>query len=137
MGWLFDGDAWNPSWCSKTVGTVLDLLFGYEPQGMSWYCFVFYHSRFLAKRYATTPSRLCVADKLSIVLTPWWVYHPMARWSGELAEYLEAARRGKYRTMNLHTEEGARVWHAEMCDYLRRWCAEHRDLKEDTWTPRS
>lgn len=101
----------------------------------TWFEFCYYHSRFLAKRDRRPISRLCVADKYSIVLTPWWVYGPLAKLSGELAEYLEEARRGKYKAMNLRAREGLRTWHREMQIYLRAWVATHRDLREDTWTP--
>jgi|GEM_PF-5904394 len=33
------------------------------------------------------PSKLCWADKLSIIYDPWWVYLPRAWLSGELKEY--------------------------------------------------
>ncbi len=143
IGWLFDTEWWNPSWHGRTVGVLLNWLFGKNPGGnppdrggmLTWYCFSFYHSRFLAKRYQTHISRLCVADKFSICLTPWWGYGPMATWSGEIHEYLAAAQQGKYQTMNLRTTEGVRVWHREMQEYLIKWVAEHKDLREDTWTP--
>lgn len=52
-----------------------------------WYHFVKYHSRFLATKNGHFPSRLCYADKLAIVLTPWWLYIPMVRLTGEIREY--------------------------------------------------
>jgi hypothetical protein len=37
-------------------------------------------------------SRLCLADKLAFAITPAWLYIPMARWTGELAEYMERSK---------------------------------------------
>lgn len=37
-------------------------------------------------------SRLCLADKLAFAIMPAWLYIPMARWTGELAEYMERSR---------------------------------------------
>src|SRR6267142_70271 len=145
MGWLFDGvdlkePDWNATWHSRTVGRVLNWLFGTSPGGnpsdrggrLTWYCFSFYHSRFLAKRYGTCPSRLCVADKLSIALTPWWVYLPMVNWTGEIVEYMKLADAGKYDTMQI-TTGNQRQWFSEMTAYLRRWVEQFKDSLSDTW----
>ena len=37
-----------------------------------------YHSRHFAKTADAEPSRLCWADKLSILYEPWWLYLPRA-----------------------------------------------------------
>src|SRR4051812_14945623 len=49
-----------------------------------WGQFCLFHSRFYAKRASQPVSRLCMADKLAIALTPAWLYLPVARLSGEL-----------------------------------------------------
>ena len=49
--------------------TIMRVLFG-----NSWGDFTRYHSRFYAKRDGRHFSRLCVADKLSLALTPAWLY---------------------------------------------------------------
>ena len=115
-------------------GVPCDWIWGQNPQGVTWYCFCFYHSRFLAKRYGTHFSRLCVADKLSICFTPAWLYLPMVRWSGEIHEYMKHANSGKYSTMNIPTTAQL-TWYRGVQDYLRRWVAEHSDGRTDTWTP--
>jgi hypothetical protein len=57
--------------------------------------------------------------------------------TGELTEY----RRGHTRTRTAskgweHTdEESDRDWSRRVRDYCRRWAFEHRDGREDTWTP--
>jgi hypothetical protein len=137
MGWLFDRDTKFAKWFDRR-GRIGPPPYGIFPPNTTFACwsnFTYYHSRFLAKRHDVTISQLCVADKLSIVLTPWWVYGPMAKLSGELAEYLEAAQHGKYKSMNLRTREGVRIWHREMQIYLFSWVQAHKDTLADTWTP--
>jgi len=110
--------------------------------GVEWGDFCRYHSRFYSKRDGKPYSRLCVADKLAISLTPGWLYLPMVKLSGELAEYMELARtRGaaldqKYASMNCADDDPVK-WYANVQEYLRKWVAEHRDGREDKWTPNS
>jgi hypothetical protein len=54
--------------------------------GDPWYEFLLYHSRFLAKQRGAQPSPLCLADKLSIAIEPWWFYLPRVNLSGEVHE---------------------------------------------------
>lgn len=109
--------------------------------GPSWREFCLYHSRFYAKRDGRPFSRLCVADKLAIVYTPWWLYLPMVRATGEIHEYMDLAKmrtamgEPKYASMNLVTDNGERQWYADVQEYLKRWVAEHKDMRQDTWTP--
>jgi hypothetical protein len=128
-------------WIARVVSPICNSLWGFNPQGMTWYCFCFYHSRFLAKRYGTSPSRLCVADKYALCLTPAWLYLPMVRATGEIREYMklagamnDGAGGGKYSAMNISTAD-QRTWYRDVQDYLGRWVAEHRDGRADTWTP--
>lgn len=108
--------------------------------GWGWYSFMLYHSRFYAKKYNQPVSRLCYADKLAIVLTPAWLYLPLVRLSGEIDEYMALAKmrtamgEPKYASMNLTTGDEEQ-WYADVQEYLRRWVEEHRDGREDTWTP--
>ncbi|MCE5336803.1 MAG: hypothetical protein LLG06_19675 [Desulfobacteraceae bacterium] len=108
--------------------------------GPEWRDFCLYHSRFAAVRDGKRFSRLCVADKLSIVLEPAWLYLPRVRLSGEIHEYMAladsrtAAGEPKYASMKLCTNSERR-WFADVQEYLRRWVNEHRDGKVDTWTP--
>jgi hypothetical protein len=104
-----------------------------------------FHSRFLAKRYGARPSRLCVADNLAIALTPAWLYLPLVTLSGEIHEYMGHSGRmrhskfkgeplTKYEHMQLETGS-ASGWKAAMDGYILRWVQEHKDGREDTWTP--
>jgi len=128
-------------WVARIVSPICNWIWGYQPYDSTWYCFVFYHSRFLAKRYGVTHSKLCIADKLAICLTPAWLYLPLVRASGEIHEYMRLAMAmnqqdsAKYSTMNLRVNEGQRIWYRDVQDYVRRWVEEHKDGRADTWTP--
>jgi hypothetical protein len=129
-------------YAARVLSFVCDKLWGRgAPGGTSWYCFCFYHSRFLAKRYGVRPSPLCMADKMVIVIEPAWLYLPRVRWSGEIDEYMGHAKSrndqapGKYSAMGLRTHS-QRIWHRDMQNYVRAWVEEHRDGRDDTWTPK-
>lgn len=114
----------------------------FSPQ---WGEFCLYHSRFYAKRDGKPYSRLCVADKLAVVLEPWWLYLPRVWLSSELWEYMALAGgkgnskyqgepNSKYVSMQLETGT-VRGWHRGMTAYLRDWVRVHKDGRQDTWTP--
>jgi hypothetical protein len=115
---------------------LMGFLFGPE-----WRDFCLYHSRFYAKRDGKPFSRLCVADKLSFVLTPKWVYLPLVRLTGEIEEYMNLAKartelgEPKYASMNICADDIER-WYYDVEEYLRRWVETHKDGREDTWTPK-
>lgn len=120
----------HPYWGAFVMGALF---------GRRWFEFTLSHSRFLAKKLGINPSRLCVADKLATVLTPRFLYLPMVRATGEVHEYMALSRRNnatgdKYSTMNLDASSQL-AWHRDMIAYMRRWVQEHRDGREDTWTP--
>ncbi|WP_248063852.1 hypothetical protein [Paenibacillus silvae] len=48
---------------------------------------VLYHSRYYSNLHCQIPSKLCWADKLSIVYDPKWFYLLRAKLSGEIKEY--------------------------------------------------
>jgi hypothetical protein len=50
-----------------------------------------YHSRHYARNAGIEPSKLCWADKLSILYDPWWLYLSRAIMSGEIKEYRKLA----------------------------------------------
>lgn len=58
---------------------------------MRYHNLVLYHSRHYSRLYQREPSKLCWADKLSILYDPWWFYLPRAWLSGELKEYRRIA----------------------------------------------
>lgn len=115
-----------------------------------WGNFALYHSRFYAKKFGARPSHLCIADKLAIALTPWWLYLPMVIATGEIREYVKLAsdRRPDARSGLIATEDALaltddfwgrwhlyRAWYKDLEKYMREWVGEHRDGREDTWTP--
>ena len=53
-----------------------------------WGQFTLLHSRFFANRMQVKPSKLCVADKYAIVITPSVLLLPMIILTGEIKEYM-------------------------------------------------
>jgi hypothetical protein len=119
-----DADGENhPYWGAFVLGA-----FG----GIRWFEFVLYHSRYLAKQHGKQYSRLCVADKLAIAIVPTWIYLPMVKLTGEVWEYMHA---GKH-VVEAGQHDTPETWFAVTRGYMLDWVAEHKDLKEDTWTPK-
>jgi len=108
--------------------------------GPRWRDLCLYHSRFYAKEHGAPFSRLCVADKLAIALTPPRLYLALAALSGEIAEYMAlscertAAGEPKFASMRLCNTDRER-WYADVQEYCRRWALHHQDGATDTWTP--
>src|SRR5207237_9807938 len=109
--------------------------------GARWFLFTLLHSRYLAKTLSVQPSRLCVADKLAIALTPAWLYLPMVRATGELHEYMaHAPHRSKGNEKltdaerSLVTDTSPSAWYFGVQSYCRRWAYAHQFDQHDTWT---
>ena len=124
------------------IGTAPTGEKSYVKDSYYWHDFSLYHSRYYAKAHSMTPSRLCVADKLSITLEPWWLYLPRTKLSGELAEYMDNARRRAESNEKLSDEErrellsqDGRRWFEGLKSYMRRWVQQHKTPgTQDTWT---
>jgi len=128
MGRLFDcndGSGGCSFSCGKLINSCCRMNF--------WHDLCLYHSRFRAKQDRRLCSPLCFADKLSICLEPAWLYLPRVILSGEIREYMKLAV-DKYSTMGLRTTS-RNSWFADVQTYLRRWVAEHKDGRPDSWTP--
>lgn len=83
--------------------------------GFDHYKLVLDHSRFLCARCGRVPSRLCWADKFSLLFEPAWFYLLRARLSGELREYRElAAERGF-----IGREASDRAWFEQLRAQMR------------------
>ncbi len=102
--------------------------------GPKWGSECLRHSRYWCRRTGLPISRLCLADKLAFVLTPAWLYLPMARWTGELAEYMERSRTRQSGSSDYTTNElndlnsgDERRWLRGLQSYTLRWVLEHRD----------
>jgi hypothetical protein len=109
---------------SEFAGKLMDYFFGKK-----WGDFCRYHSRYWAKKNNKQYSRLCVADKLAIVLTPAILYLPLANFSGEIQEYME----GKAARTPGHGVS-QKEWLRTVKGYVGAWVEEHKDEKEDSWT---
>lgn len=129
MHYLFDGDE-----CGSRGNPAEYDYSHWRFRSQYWFKFCLGHSRFLSKQMNMQPSRLCMADKLSLGLEPWWLYLPRAWASGELVEYMKSAQPdGKHGHMNLK-QVTAKKWYLSVQKYLRQYVEEHRDGKEDVVT---
>lgn len=82
---------------------------------------VLFHSRNVAKRWQQEPSRLCWADKYSMLYDPRWFYLLRARLSGEIAEYrANAAER-----LFVDRSEPDAVWFDKLTTHLGRMAKAH------------
>lgn len=113
----------HPYWGACLMG----LLFGKK-----WFDFTLYHSRFLSKKMGSRFSKLCVADKLALTLTPQWLYLPMVNWTGEIKEYMKDAAINSNGDIPVQSDQ--KIWLKSVQDYVFNWVQEHKDLKEDLWT---
>ena len=130
----------HPEWGAKVMHFLFDRVrsrsggrFWWE---WRWHDFVMYHSRYLAKKDGHHFSRLCVADKLAIALTPAWLYLPMVELTGELDEYMGKMAEHHADMVGKVDNSRAEVWYAGVQEYCRNWALNHRDGREDTWTNR-
>ena len=86
----------------------------------TYYSLCLYHSRHYARNRETEPSRLCWADKLSVLYEPWWLYLPRAWASGELSEYRALA------VPFVPLTASNRTWYAWLQDRLGTLAREQR-----------
>lgn len=113
----------HPYWGAMLMGTLF---------GKKWFDFTLYHSRFLAKKHNANFSKLCVADKLAIALTPSWLYLPMVNWTGEIAEYMKDAAINS--NGEIPIQDSQLLWHKSVQGYVTKWVNEHKNSTIDTWT---
>jgi len=103
----------HPEVGARIAGRLLDDWNGCV-RSHKYHNLVLYHSRHYARNAAAEPSKLCWADKLSILYEPWWLYLPRAWASGELQEYRTiAAGTGFVPLSTSHRE-----WYAWLQDRL-------------------
>lgn len=126
MHWLFDAKKYHVDDCD------CEYCMWAEEYNNEWYNFTLYHSRFLAKKNGKQYSKLCVADKLAICMTPSWLYIPMVTLTGEIKEYMKDFNRN-----GCEGKVGNKYqWKKSVDEYVAKWVEEHKDMKEDTWTPK-
>lgn len=100
--------------------------------GPKWADECYRHSRYWSQRMGLPVSRLCVADKLAFAITPGWLYIPMARWTGELAEYMQRSKERQAGDRGFTAEEltllnsdDAHSWLRGLQSYTLRWVEQH------------
>jgi hypothetical protein len=100
--------------------------------GPKWANECYCHSRYWSQRMGLPISRLCLADKLAFAITPAWLYIPMTRWTGELAEYMERSKERQAGDRSFTDEELILINSAKPRDWLRglqsytlRWVEKH------------
>lgn len=105
--------------------------------GAEWAEFCRRHSRYYARSRGLQVSRLCVADKLAFVLTPPWLYLPLARASGELWEYIERSKDRQAGSECFTPAEWSQVnsqnpreWLNGLQSFTYRWVLKNRDADE-------
>ncbi len=94
--------------------------------GNDWFNLCHLHSRFLARKLRRNPSKLCMADKLSTVLEPWWLYLPRVILTNEIREYMAVADT-KHKDEPIANDKGVRFWFRSVQKYLDYWAYEHRN----------
>jgi len=91
--------------------------------GNSYRDLVLLHSQRLARKLGVEPSKLCWADKASILFEPAWLYLLRARTSGELMEYRSHAARW------VALEEPDRKWFTWLKRRFVKSALAHRDFR--------
>ena len=101
--------------------------------GPAWEDECLRHSRYWCRRMGLPISRLCLADKMAFALTPAWLYLPMTRWTGELAEYMMRSRERQGGDISFTNDEDRLVqsaspeeWLSGLQSYTLRWVERHR-----------
>lgn len=82
--------------------------------GVEEYNLVLFHSRHLAFALGYEPSKLCWADKYSMLYDPDWFYLLRARLSGEISEYRANAAQAGF----IGLEASDRQWLVKLKAYL-------------------
>ena len=99
--------------------------------GKKWGDFTLYHSRFYARNNNANFSKLCIADKYAIVITPTWFYIFLARLSGEIVEYrylLEDAN-SKYNQQRHDVYKAGDTdydWFNKLKIFMNKWVQENK-----------
>lgn len=94
--------------------------------GEEWRKFTLFHSRFMAQRHGAEVSKLCLADKMVIVLHPKWLYMIQTTLSGEIFEFMHKNHHenGKYKADNIDTSSKS-AFVDSMKAYMRVWIKKH------------
>lgn len=93
--------------------------------GNMWGDFTLYHSRWYAHLANEPYSRLCVADKYALCLTPAIIYIPMVSLTGEIKEYMAIRKESKADGTHNHTNKW--VWLKAVKAYVHNWVILHKN----------
>lgn len=113
----------HPEWAAGVAHWLLDRprfvplspsFFIWKRHNTTYHDLCLYHSRHYARNAGVEPSRLCWADKMSILVERWWTYLPRAWASGELEEYREIAEATGF----IPKVKSSREWFAWIRDRL-------------------
>jgi hypothetical protein len=130
IGYLNRSDMDGPSGEEHVVlgARIMGSLFG-----PAWADECYRHSRYWSRRMGLPVSRLCLADKLAFAMTPPWLYIPMARWTGELSEYMERSKERQAGDRSFTAEElrllesgRPKEWLQGLQSYTLRWVEKQR-----------
>lgn len=91
---------------------------------MKWHDLCFLHSRYWAAKMKMPPSRLCYADKMAFVYTPWWLYRIVANASGEIKEYMAKTGDGKYKDVHPEKMTDQKIWFINGRAWVAKWVSE-------------
>ena len=116
IGYLNRADMDGPSGEEHVIlgARIMGWLFG-----PVWADECYRHSRYWSQRMGLPISRLCLADKLAFAMTPAWLYIPMTRWTGELAEYMERSKERQAGDRSFTEEELLLINSGKPHDWLR------------------
>lgn len=89
----------------------------YKRKTKQWYNFTLLHSRHYATEMDILPSKLCYADKMAFVITPRWLYIPMAKATGEIYEYMKDSEN----TGITYAQIFCGQWHHDATKFTREW----------------
>lgn len=126
MGWLFDKDCKRHKHSVRRGNYNLILASWICSNCHRWENFTKYHSRSYARKHGANFSKLCVADKFAIALTPAWVYIPLATLSGEIKEYMADTKKLSPECpwdviWGLLQSDNKRIWFSGLRWYMREW----------------
>ncbi len=99
---------------------------GFLIKDWKWFFFTVNHSRTYAKRHWAHYSRLAVADKLALSLTPRWFYLLVSSLSGEIKEYMAAEVASGHTNKNTTKKE----WYTWGTAKMRDWAYTNKDNGE-------
>lgn len=99
--------------------------------GPNWYNFMRFHSRFYAQKCNAPFSRLCVADKLVICMYPRWLGLLLTSLSGEVNEYMERTKSGKY-AAERPAPKSRQQWWDDLNSFMRDWVRNNQHKASDS-----